>query len=75
MKNCQGCKFAKWDRTDSGRLHPSGDGRCTYEWKSPPIPACSHWMGHEPKPYGVHINRRQDNKEHCVYYQREVMGK
>ena len=28
---CQRCKFAEWDRTISGRLSPTGMGRCT--WK------------------------------------------
>lgn len=26
MKNCINCKYAEWSRTESGRLHPSGDG-------------------------------------------------
>jgi len=28
---CLDCKFADWNRTANGRLHPSGDGRCS--WK------------------------------------------
>lgn len=27
---CETCKFANWRRTDAGRLHPSGEGRCTW---------------------------------------------
>lgn len=27
---CNGCKFAEWERTASGRLHPQKQGRCTY---------------------------------------------
>ena len=32
---CLTCKFAEWKRTASGRLHPSGDGKCT--WTMPTI--------------------------------------
>lgn len=28
---CEGCKFANWERTSNGRLHPSGMGKC--EWQ------------------------------------------
>ena len=27
---CNGCRFANWDKTASGKLHPSGYGRCAY---------------------------------------------
>ncbi|HAY09972.1 MAG TPA: hypothetical protein DCY18_08575 [Thauera sp.] len=27
---CLTCRFAEWVRTDAGRLHPSGQGRCTW---------------------------------------------
>ena len=33
MKNCTDCKYADWQRTAAGKLHPSGDGECTYEAK------------------------------------------
>jgi transcriptional regulator NrdR family protein len=28
MKNCTECVHANWLRTKSGRLHPSGEGKC-----------------------------------------------
>lgn len=28
---CEGCRWAEWSRTAAGRLHPSGDGRCTWQ--------------------------------------------
>ena len=31
MRICLDCKFANWNRTSNGRLHPSGEGRCS--WK------------------------------------------
>lgn len=27
---CAGCKFAEWDRTASGALHPKGAGKCRH---------------------------------------------
>lgn len=72
MKNCMGCKYAEWNRTKTGALHPSGDGYCRYPWKLPPLPASLHWMGTaEPTPYGGCISRREEFKDHCPYYVRE----
>lgn len=71
MKNCTDCKYAKWDRTASGRLHPSGDGRCSFEYVPPPLPASRFWIGGKPNPSGGYINRRDELREHCVYFERE----
>lgn len=35
---CDGCRFAEWEKTASGRLHPSGHGRCAYA-ANHPVPA------------------------------------
>lgn len=67
MKNCNGCKFAEWKKTDAGRLHPSGDGKCAYEYKMPALPACMYWVSTQC-PCGGYINRRRELKEHCAYY-------
>lgn len=74
MKNCLGCKYAKWDRTAGGKLHPSGTGRCQYQWKMTPLPASMYFPFISIKlvPSGGHISRRQELKEHCTYYLREV---
>jgi len=69
LKTCNGCKFADWKKTDGGKLHPSGDGRCTYEYKVPELPACMYWIN-EQKPCGGRINRRVELKDHCAYYNR-----
>lgn len=69
MKSCKGCVFAKWDTTASGRLHPSGDGKCTKEFKVPPLPAAFYWMT-PPTPYGGLISRKKENSDHCPYYNR-----
>jgi len=33
---CIGCRFALWERTRSGRLHPDGNGTC--EWRPTAVP-------------------------------------
>ena len=72
MKNCTHCKHAEWSRTERGRLHPSGSGRCNYPWKMPPIPASMHWSGvSEPRLVGGHINRKEELRDHCVYFSRK----
>lgn len=69
MKFCLDCQFAKWQKTKGGKLHPSGDGRCLYHWKLPPLPASFYWLSmNPPAPSGGFINRKQELKEHCPYY-------
>jgi hypothetical protein len=70
MKNCLKCKYAEWIRTESGRLHTSGDGKCKYEYKIPALPQSMYWIGMSiPEPRGGYINRRSEMKNHCVYFQ------
>jgi hypothetical protein len=72
MKNCTDCKHAQWRRTKAGSLHPSGDGRCGYPYKLPPLPAAMKWrtyMG-PVEPVNFPINRRVDLPDHCVYWSR-----
>ena len=69
MKNCTDCKYARWDKTSAGKLHPSGDGMCEYPWKMPKLPEVMYWVRRStPKPSGGHINRRKELKNHCVYF-------
>ena len=67
MRNCTHCKYAYWDRTEAGRLHPSGQGRCKFPYKTAPLPQSMYWLGRET-PCGGHISRREELKDHCVYY-------
>jgi hypothetical protein len=67
MKNCTKCIHAKWNKTDAGRLHPSGEGQCTKEVKIPALPAAMYWTSSPSVSYGF-ISRRKDLKDHCVYY-------
>lgn len=72
MKNCTDCKHAEWARTKSGRLHPSGEGVCTYKWSAPELPAAMYWSGDKaPIPFGGVISRKKELKKHCVYWVRE----
>ena len=71
MKTCVGCKHAKWQLTANGRLHPSGDGRCVYDYRVPPLPAAYYWIGRgAATPSGGSINRREGLKDHCPYFTR-----
>ncbi len=70
-KTCVGCKFAAWDRTATGRLHPSGDGRCSYQYKLSQLPAAYSWIQGEPKPWGGWINRREALPTPCGLFQPE----
>lgn len=74
MKTCVGCKHAAWGRTKAGKLHPSGDGFCKFPYKVPPLPASMSWStwNRAVAPSGGHINRRDELREHCVYYAREA---
>ena len=70
MKNCTDCKFAEWRRTESGRLHPSGDGRCGYIYKPAPIPASMYFHGRREQPSGGYINRREELRTDCPCYEK-----
>jgi len=73
MKNCTDCKHALWDETRTGRLHPGGGGVCKYPFKVPELPQAFYWIGRShPHPCGGHINRREELKDHCVYYARKA---
>lgn len=73
MKNCTGCKWAKWQRTKTFNLHPSGDGRCTKMIEIPALPAAFYWRGYNsgsaPSPSGGYINRHKDHDDNCPCYE------
>jgi hypothetical protein len=64
--SCLSCKFAKWQRTQAGRLHPSGGGRCGWAMPHIPIPAAFYWLGHrennQPQPSGGYIKRHEPRR-------------
>ena len=71
---CLSCKLAKWQRTTSGRLHPSGDGMCQWQFPETPLPPPFYWLGFSkggcPRPYGGNIARKPDKPiNFCVGHQ------
>ncbi len=68
MKNCKGCAWAEWRRTANGRLHPSGDGKCTYIIRVVALPACANGRG--TPVICRYINRNHEFKDHCMAYTR-----
>ena len=70
MKLCDDCKYAEWKRTKAGKLHPLRQGACTYQYKLPELPASMWWHSSAPRPSGGYIQRKEELKTHCVYYQR-----
>ena len=74
MKDCTHCKHAQWERTKAGRLHPSGYGMCGLKNKIqlPPLPACMRWP--LAKPFGGRINRHEDLRTDCAFYERAKGG-
>jgi hypothetical protein len=57
--DCLSCRFALWCRTGTGRLHPSGDGRCTWKgWRDWKIPGSMYYISSHT-PSGGNINRRE----------------
>jgi len=72
MKSCVGCKYADWNLTKAGKLHPSGDGFCRYPYKINELPPAFYWIGKKPpQPCGGVINRKQPLKRDCPYYERK----
>lgn len=73
MKNCKGCKLAKWDKTATGLVSPSGNGQCLWEMPKIVFPAAFGWPGEDqyPQPIGGYINRHHDFKDHCPRYEPE----
>lgn len=71
MTDCTYCIHAKWDRTETGRLHPSGDGRCTYMVVIHQLPVSMYWIGPAPSPSGGWISRHKTFSDDCLYFARE----
>jgi len=70
--NCMNCKYADWERTAAGRLHPNGDGKCTAPINLPQLPKAFYWYGSLPLGGGGFISRKMIEKfEGCQRWQRE----
>jgi hypothetical protein len=70
--NCKDCKHAQWDKTATGRLRPTGGGRCTVTIEVPPLPQSMFWNSWSGviKPSGGRIDRHNDLRADCHYYEK-----
>lgn len=72
MSNCKECHFAVWRKTKTGKLHPSGEGKCTCKpWEKWQIPVAYYYI-HSRKiipPEGGYINRRTPHEGKCPFFQ------
>lgn len=77
MKTCKGCKWADWIRTEKGRLHPCGQGFCTFPVKMPVLPqsVLHNWAGFDVvdrlerlTKERLRIWRNSELKDHCPCY-------
>ena len=63
---CKRCRWADWNRTRNGSLHPDGGGRCKFVWVAPPLPASMYWIGGAPAtPGGGFIERNGHEIHQC----------
>lgn len=53
---CEKCKFAKWDKTKTGCLHPLGGGVCTWSVTLPIAASCRSYIA--PSPYHTTDQKR-----------------
>jgi hypothetical protein len=72
---CLTCKYADWNKTAGGRLHPDGYGRCTYPIPELIIPKVFYWIGFghgQPRPNGGIIERRNGDDRPCPTYKSKI---
>lgn len=67
MKNCNGCKWAEWDKPKSGSLHPDGQGYCRYPVKIPDLPNGVEWASINY--YHTGISKNKDFDKDCKFYE------
>ena len=72
MKTCIGCKYADWNKTKSGRLHPSGEGQCRHDYQLPPLPNSRYWLQSGLVALGGYIERGKVYITDCPYYESEA---
>lgn len=69
---CDDCKFAKWNRTTSGRLHPNKMGRCEWVFLPPLVPKAYRFAygkpGEYPNPSGGYIERGATYTDNCACF-------
>lgn len=76
MNKCLTCRFADWNKTKTGKLHPDGLGRCTVKIPELVIPKVYYWIGFghgQPRPCGGGIDRREKDDRDCPTYKKKVI--
>ena len=71
MNTCVGYKYAMWDKTKSGFLHPQGRGHCVFPIVIPVLPEAYYWIGSQPRPCGGRINRKTPLRNECAHYTKD----
>jgi hypothetical protein len=69
---CDKCKWADWNKTKNGRLHPDKQGKCTYQVIVPELPYAFCWSYDGSKkitPIWGQIERGRELKQNCIYYE------
>lgn len=76
-QRCTTCAHAAWQRTDKGRLHQSGDGKCVAKIAALPTLAKAMWWSSTSTPQycGGWINRRRANHSDCPLFQPKEDGR
>lgn len=67
---CDNCKFAVWNRTKTGRLHPDKGGFCSRLASFPldlRLPAAFYWVSVAPRPSGGRIERGEELPNGCDF--------
>jgi hypothetical protein len=70
--SCDHCRYADWERTKSGNLHPDGSGRCAFVWVAPELPKSFYWISGGQTPAGGFIERGDNKTDGCAYYGRRT---
>ena len=72
---CMNCKYAEWERTKSGRLHPDKSGKCSCVVTLPPVPnstATFHYRHDDDTPLVVRggwIWRNEKTGQDCPCFE------
>lgn len=69
MKTCMGCVFAVWEVSQTGRLSPTGRGKCAFIVKVPVLPEAFAWSS-VPSIQGGEIKRGRRFEKDCPTYLR-----
>lgn len=67
VQKCVDCEFASWKKTAAGRLHPNGEGICTYVVEFPMLPRAQCYTL-KPSVSYRYINRKDTPVKPCPVF-------